>query len=424
MPRDSSDPFTHTQQQSEPSVLHKESEHSSTDDTSSPSGPNSTVTSFTSASSGVSPLNDVNAKVLDETFSQLKALDSEDGSLEKSVAIISTLARNLSSFGINHQTEPSQPSAEAATEAQDLQTSVGDNIMKPRWSPERIFDSSQDRETAISINKRCAQAGAGDVPYPDLFRHGIRYDPKTYEQDVYRTVAISRLPPSVTMMGLLEKVRGGMLVDAKLLDTAKITGSNTALVTFLRERSAMAYEEHAKKYPIAFSNVVARVAVVRTPTWPVPANLRRGIENSGNTRCFEVHNVPRHIILRTVRQELTASPVMKSDNLECMRLGADGVLGLRFSSIRAAGYSSALFSQTLHYRGCTVHSLPDPCAQPLETLLEQRADTPKVVEEETPGPSNPSEAKATTHEQNGRLAKVKWESDPELCRGRGFATGS
>lgn len=349
MPRSSLDSVTHTQQQKKTPVLSKESDDSSTENASSPSGPNSAVRSFNSTSSGVPSLNDVHANLLDESFTQLKALGSEDGDLDKSMAIVSTLARNLSSFGTSHQIDPSQPSAQAPTEAQDLRTSVGDNTIKPRWSPERIFDSSHDREAAILINKRCAKAAAGDVPYPDLFRHGIRYVPKNYEQDVYRTVAISRLPPCVTLMALLEKVRGGMLVDAKLVDTAKITSSNTALVTFLHETSAMAYEEYAKKHPIAFSNVVAQIVVVRTPTWPVPVNLRRGIEDFGKTRCFEVHNVPRNISLRTVRQELTASPVMKSDSLECMRLGADGVLGLRFSSIRAAGYSSALFSQTLRY---------------------------------------------------------------------------
>ncbi|KAF6232322.1 hypothetical protein HO173_009427 [Letharia columbiana] len=403
VPRGLSESITPSEQQNDILVLSEKADESSSEDASSLNGPNSTATSFTSTSSGNWPLK---AKLLNEEFLQLKALHSEGGNLDKSMAIVSTLADKLCSFGTLNQDEPFRPTAQAPTESRDLQTSVKGDTTEPRWSPERIFESVQDRKTAVLINGRSAQTGARDVPYPDFFKYGIRYVPKTYEQDVYRTVAISGLPPSVTMMALLEKVRGGMLVDAKLLDTAKITGSNTALVTFLHERSAMAYEDRAKEHPIAFNNVVAQVAVIPTPTWPIPVNLRTGIEEFGRTRCFEVHNIPRNLFLPTLRQELTASPVMKSDSLECMRLGADGVLGLRFSSIRAAGHSSALFSKTLRYRGCTVQCIPDPCAQPLETLLQPRTDMSEVVKEVTPEPSYNSEAKAAADEQSGRLTKV------------------
>lgn len=407
MPRGLSESITPSEQQNDTLVLSEKADESSSEDASSLNGPNSTAISFTSTSSGNWPLK---AKLLNEEFLQLKALHSEGGNLDKSMAIVSTLADKLCSFGTLNQDEPFRPTAQAPTESRDLQTSAKGDTTEPRWSPERIFESVQDRKTAVLINGRSAQTGARDVPYPDFFKYGIRYViryvPKTYEQDVYRTVAISGLPPSVTMMALLEKVRGGMLVDAKLLDTAKITGSNTALVTFLHERSAMAYEDRAKEHPIAFNNVVAQVAVIPTPTWPIPVDLRTGIEEFGRTRCFEVHNIPRNLFLPTLRQELTASPVMKSDSLECMRLGADGVLGLRFSSIRAAGHSSALFSKTVRYRGCTVQCIPDPCAQPLETLLQPRTDMSEVVKEVTPEPSYNSEAKAAADEQSGRLTKV------------------
>ncbi|CAF9908534.1 MAG: hypothetical protein ALECFALPRED_004667 [Alectoria fallacina] len=418
VPRGSSNFVTHTQQQNSLPELCEMSDVSSTESTSSPNGSNSIATSFNSTSSGLSPLNDVHVKLLEDSFSQLKALSSEGGNLNKSMAIVSTLASKLSSFGTSHHTEPSRTFAEALMETQDLQISVGDNTTEPQWSPERIFDSAQDRKTAVLINSRSAQAGEGDVPYPDFFKHGIRYVPKSHDQDVYRTVAISGLPPSITMMTLLEKVRGGMLVDVKLLDTAKITGSNTALVTFLHERSAMRYEQYAKKHPIAFGSIVAQVVVVSTPTWPIPINLRTGIEQFGRTRCFEVHHIPRKLFLSTIRQELTACPVMKSDSLECMRLGADGVLGLRFSSIRAAGHSSALFSKTPRYRGCTVQCIPDPCAQPLETLLEQRTDISEAIEEDTLEPANNSEA-AVEKDTDG-LTRVDWKLDSEPRRGRGF----
>ena len=400
--------------------LSENSKDSSTESSFSLSGLSSTATSFTSTNSGTPVLDDVHARLLDESFSQLKALESEDGNLEKSMAIVSTLADKISSLSTRVQGDPPEPTSAVPTEAQDAQASDGGTNIEPRWNSEKIFDTAQDRENAIRINRLSSQSGERDISYPDFFKHGIHYVPKLYEQNIYRTVAISGLSPSVTMKSLLEQIRGGMVVDAKLLDTAKITGSQTALVTFLHEYSAMAYEEHARHHPIAFSNAVAQILVIPTPTWPMPFTLRSGIEKSGHTRCFEVHKVPRNISLTTVRPELTSSPVMKSNSLECVRLGTDGVLGLRFSSIRAAVRASAMFSKALRYRGCTVVYIPDPCAQPLETLLDQRTATSEAVKEDTSEPCYTSDAKTCTEDDFGRLTKIHHDIDAESRRGRGF----
>ena len=406
-------------------MLSEETEKSYSENTSSTSSRESTAVSFNSTSSGSWPPIDVDTELLNGGFSQVKAPDFEGGNLKKSMALVSRLAGSLSSCNTRFQAELPQPITQVSAESQDLQTSFRGNTTEPRWSPERIVDCVKDHQTALLINVRSAQAGAREVPYPGFFKHGIRYVPKVNERDIYRTVVISGLLPSITMMNLLEKVRGGILVDAKLLDTVKFTGSNTALVTFLHERSAKAYENHTKQHPVAFKNLVAQVAIVPTPTWPIPVNLRRSIEVFGRTRCFEVHNIPRDF----KRQELTASSVMESESLECMRL-VDGVLAIRFASIRAAEVSSAMFGKALRYRGCTIKYIPDPCAQPLETLLQQRidisevlgegTDVPEFIEKNTPGPSTNSEAKAIPREQSGRLTRVDWTIDSELRRGRGF----
>lgn len=420
MPRGSSDSLTPPQQQYNIPVLSEKTGESCSENTSSTSGRESTAVSFSSTSSGSSPLIDVDTKLLNGGFSQLKAPDFEGGNLDKSMALASRSAGSLSSYGTRFQAELPQPIAQVSAESQDLQTSFRGNTTEPRWSSQREFHSAKDHQTTLLTNVRSAQAGAREVSYPDFFKHGICYVPKVDEGDVYRTVVISGLLPSITMTTLLKKVRGGMLVDAKLLDTAKFTGSNTALVTFLHERSAKAYENHAKKHPIAFNNLVVQVAIVPTPTWPIPVKLSTSIEAFGRTRCFEVHNIPRDFM----RQDV------ESNSLECMRL-VDGVLSLRFSSIRAAELSSAMFRKASRYRGCTVKTTPDPCAQPLETLLEQRTDVsevfgegtdvPEVVEKkDPPGPSTNSEAKAFPNEQPGRLSKVDWTIGSELRRGRGF----
>ena len=359
---------------------------------SSPSNPTSTSLSPSLNTIDSPPLKDIHAGLVNKAFSQLKVLDSEGGDLDKAMAIVSRLAGKVSSFEV----EPSQPTAQAPTEGQDLRSLTGNYFIEPRWSPDRTLDSTQDRTTTVLINRRSTRAGARDVPCPDFFKHGIRYVPRPTEQDFYRTVVISGLPLSITMETILEKVRGGLLIDAKLLRTTDITGSNTLLVTFLHEHSALAFEDHAKKNPIVLNNVFAQVAVIPTPTWPISINLRTSIEE-GRTRCVEIHGLPPNISLPTLRQELTNSPVMKSTSLEYIKLRANGVLELRFCSIRAAEHSSTLFRKTLRYRGCTIQYLPDPCAQPLETLLGHPTYVSAFVEEETPEVSSNTKTRAAAN---------------------------
>lgn len=363
--------------------------------TSCSSSNNATSTSISSnlTISNSRPLTDVHANFVNDAFSQLEVLDSEGGDLDKAMAIVSRLAGKVSGF----EAEPFQPTAQAPKEGQDLRGSTGNFFIEPRWSPERSLDSSQDRATAALINRRGTWAGARDVPCPGFFKHGIHFVPRPTEHDFYRTIIISKLPLSITMEALLEKVRGGVLIDAKLLNTANLTGSNTALVTFLHEHSALAFEDHAKKYPMIFSNFFVQVAVIPTPTFPISIDLRTSIEE-GRTRCLEIHGLPPNISLPALRQELTNLPVMRSTSLECMRLRADGVLELRFPSIRAAEYSSAFFRKTLRYRGCTIQCLPDPCAQPLETLLGQSTNVSAFVEEEIPEVSCNTKPRAAANE--------------------------
>ena len=376
-------------QQNDRHIISEKSLDSSLSSLSSSTNATSISTSPTLTTSNSQPLKDVHANLVNEAFSQLKVLDSKGGDLDKAMSIVSRLAGKVSGF----EAEASQ----APKEGQDLRGSIGNYLIEPRWSPERSLNSSQDRATAALINKRSTRAGVREVPCPGFFKHGIHFVPRPTEHDFYRTVIISGLPLSITMETLLDKVRGGMLIDAKLLDTAELTGSKTALITFLHEHSALAFEDHAKEYPINFSNLFAQVAVIPTPTWPISIDLQTSIEE-GLTRCLELHGLPPNVSLPTLRQELTNSPVMKSTSLEYMRLGADGVLELRFSSIRAAEHSSAFFRKTLPYRGCAIRCLPDPCAQPLETLLRQPAFVSAFVEEETPEVSSNTQIRAAANE--------------------------
>lgn len=268
-----------------------------------------------------------------------------------------------------------------------------------------------ERDCVIMINRR--EAGAKDLRFPDLFRYGVRFTPDSNESNVYRTIRISGLPSDITMMKLLEKVRGGMVLDAKLLDTMSITGDMTGLVTFLHEHAAMAYEEHAGKNVISFNGLSAKITLVRTPTWPISIKLRKAINDFGHTRCFKVHHFPRVIKPVALKMELAVCSVVDINGVESMSMSKDDVLGLRFSSILFAGQASALFSCTPRYEGCVVQWIPDPCAQSLETLIENGNKELEVVKETSPVALIESVPEPTTFGEAGRLTQIHCDSAPE-----------
>ncbi|KAL2046227.1 hypothetical protein N7G274_001674 [Stereocaulon virgatum] len=216
----------------------------------------------------------------------------------------------------------------------------------------------------------------------------VQFIPGRSERNIYRTVKLCGLPSTVMMKGLLDRVRGGMVVDVKLLDTATMTGGKTALVTFLREHAAMAYEEFAQDHSLDFDGAVAQITVINTPTWPIPMKLRKNIQALSYTRCLEIQNFPRNVLPSALKQELAVSPVLKYNGLESMSMSGDGTLGLRFSSVKFAVRASAMFGLKPRYRKCSVRFAPDPCAQPLETLLEVLKPEPNGAVEASTTPTN------------------------------------
>jgi len=248
----------------------------------------------------------------------------------------------------------------------DVEHSVVDSGF--RWE-DKIFATRAERENPIAIHRKVA--GPNDLAFPDLFRYGIRYDPHPAEQNVYRTVTIEGLPSNITLETLLRKVRGGAVVSTKLCDTFSITGSQTALVTFLRESAASDYEEYAASYPIRFSGQAAKVSMLCTPTWPMTIPLKIAIFDHHHTRCLEAKNFPRHIPPLALRRDLRICSSMKCDMIENLVMRHDGILAIRFSSVGAAGQAFGILTSYRAYRQCSVTFASDPCALPLKTMLNR-----------------------------------------------------
>ncbi|KAL9099739.1 MAG: hypothetical protein Q9163_004805 [Psora crenata] len=271
-----------------------------------------------------------------------------------------------------------------------------------------FFCSKVERDNALRIHQR--EVGAMDLGFPDFFRYGVQYVPTEQNDDRFRTVLVSGLPPEARIVHVLEKIRGGIVLDAKLLDTLSITNSKTAIVTFYYETAAKAYVAFAKRNLIVINGTSVQVNLVASPTWPKTINIRKAVDVYGQTRCFEVRNIAQQIIPAIVREDVNLSPVMKIGGLETMKIVAKGVLLLRFSSIRYAIQASGIFSSFRRYRGCTIRWLQDPCAQALNTLLQPAVSDSRVPKAlAIPNISNPESEQESLPQTIESAAK----SDPE-----------
>lgn len=255
-----------------------------------------------------------------------------------------------------------------------IRWAVGDGIHQ--WK-KRLFLTEAERESAIAMNRKLA--GREDVMFPDIFRYGIRYNPEPTAKNVYRTVLIEGLPGTVTLEKVLRRVRGGSVLSTKLCDTYSITGSCSALITFVSESAAYQYKTFAASQVIYISGTAVTVSLLNSPTWPMTIPLRRAIFDHHHTRCLEVTDFPRHIDLCALRLDLRVCSSMDCDMIEYLGLRDDEILEIRFSSINAAGQAFGLLTCRAKYRPCSVRFSPDPCGLLLNALLEQEESDSSVV---------------------------------------------
>ena len=379
----------------------------------------STPQSSISSGNGTASPKLTGTKCLKNASSQLAKLvpEGSDASYPEScIALKRETAQTLPGVNTYEQAQPSTP---ASSSLKKQPETVNASALEPRWSISEIFHSSKEREDAALLNRSIG--GSSELRYPDFFKHGIRFDPSDNERDIYRTVIVSSLSPDIKLGTLLGHVRGGSVVDVKLLDTVKITGMKSALITFLHEYAAMTFEDYTKNHPVIINGVTAQVHVVSTPTWPMRIPLRKAIFDHHHTRCLRVINFPEQISPQRFRADLNTCMKMDFERVIYMHKRKDGVLELHFSSVDWAGHAFGMLSSYRAYRGCTPLFAPDPCAQPPETLGDPRtACTAKATPVVINGTALPA-AGPTAVDQSGRIAKVEFENEAERRRGRGFA---
>ncbi|TGO27330.1 hypothetical protein BPAE_0043g00020 [Botrytis paeoniae] len=216
---------------------------------------------------------------------------------------------------------------------------------------------------------------------PDYFRYGILYVPGSGDRDILRGVHIGGIPEDMELRDVLARVRGGRIYSAVLLDTIKLTGSKSALVTFINQEDAKAYVEYANTHPIKLGatnsdgeNVAkATVTQIHTPTYPFsPAKLREIFELN-RTRILTIPNFPPTISLRTLVYDLRNRNEFRANSLLKWYIDEEGTLRMEFSSMDEAGSAFGLLTRSGGYRefGLILQFERDNCEGDLQELEKE-----------------------------------------------------
>lgn len=207
-----------------------------------------------------------------------------------------------------------------------------------------------------------------------------------------RTVVVTGLPADLPLGRVLEKVRGGPLVDMHYLKTAgkrfrassggplRTLTTNGVMLKFLGSTNARAFVEHHQKHPLVFDTAEgaphkANVSLISTATRPVPADL---------LAAYHGPNVRLSRVVFVLDSKNAASPIplagaVVGNGLIRYPLRAEtdenGIIELEFLSMADAAVAYNALKRMGGLDGWQVGYLPDPCAERLES---------NVVEEDAP----------------------------------------
>ncbi|PMD39522.1 hypothetical protein L207DRAFT_634099 [Hyaloscypha variabilis F] len=250
-----------------------------------------------------------------------------------------------------------------------------------------LWANNQERKDAVQIHTQAVSSRLRDaeIKYPEFFRYGIRYLPAKDDSNYFRTVMLMNLPLDTSIRDVLNRVRGGEVISAILLNTQAITGSLSARIVFRQEAAAEAYTLYCTSHPLLFhssdsSSEIQRAHIthLQTPTFPLsPRHLSR-LTTHAQTRCLSIPSFPPSFSLNTLERHLSKGSGVRGDMLAEMWIDEEGTLHLQFSSVFWAGAAFGILTSFAMYRGLEVLFADDPCAGPVEELGEEVAPRPSL----------------------------------------------
>ena len=274
--------------------------------------------------------------------------------------------RDLSKFTFLFGDSPEQETLKSfekkSHDRVNAHTSQHGNTKLNRWTLQDIYISQ-----AECFHAEMEQDRSFFNPIRTLsgfFQHGITFVPKKEDDSCFRRVIILGLDKQVSLVEVLENVRGGSLESASLLNTTFVDGCSTALVTFIDGHSASQYVSFARTYGIPRLGRQASVKLVPSPTYPLSASVVKALSTQDCSRCLSIPNWPQGLSDTKIQGLVDYLYRMTMEEIEIF----DGSLRLRFGSLRMA----LTFKDVLE--GSKFRLLAgffaDPTSLPLQTLLE------------------------------------------------------
>lgn len=230
------------------------------------------------------------------------------------------------------------------------------------------FSSERDRQPRPRRRYERPESFEGFGASAGFFRYGVQYSPSEGDTKYMRRVVISNLPKDIILKDVLAQVRGGIIVNATLLDTQKLTGGMTVAIQFLHESSARNYLAFTKTDPIQFGacGQTAKVELVKSPTWPLTTGLYPLILSQGQTRCLTIPSFPKEFSVGALETHVTGKNASRLSTLVNTTIDEDGALHLEFSGMAEAHFAYGVLTHWQVYSELRPVFSPDPCARNMD----------------------------------------------------------
>lgn len=217
-----------------------------------------------------------------------------------------------------------------------------------------VFDDGQEELEAVFSrpNQLSTTESVSDLW---IFQYGLRYMPPNGASNVYRTIKIDNLPASVTLNQVLAQLRPFEVYSARLMDTTRMIGSNTAIIVFVYQGQVLSLFHGISQSGLLIGNHRAEATLVETPTYPIPARLQKLIYEHGYTRSLAVCNL-RESLTMELRRVLLKS--ICRDYVECFEDGyVAGEVIVRFHSVGMASHACELLQKHPCFANCELKFL-------------------------------------------------------------------
>ena len=180
--------------------------------------------------------------------------------------------------------------------------------------------------------------------------------PSVGSNNDYRTVKIdcplssTLSSTAITLNHILAELRAHELYSSRLFNTSHLTGVNTAIVVFIRQRDALSFIQRTAGPGLRIGSISARVSLVNTPTYPIAADLAHLISREGYSRSLVVCNL-RETLTSELRRVLHKSHCRDFiESLEDEYVA--GEICIRFHSVRTAAIAFELLKRHPCFGNC------------------------------------------------------------------------